>query len=226
MTIKTLGSGSGVRVNETRPEDSGVFCDVLALATPGEPVSRAVAMAPRLKLGPPLTHGLTMCLTARTSDGQTVGALIASTPRWIFEHPALSGTVIPELVYDRVISIHGVAVHPGHRRQGVARKLIRSAERRARDAGYRVVILEHPKSLTGFYSRLGYDAGNAEHVLSLPQLRMVAQSATPLLCAAVPLTKEIHLTGVPGFPSRIICGLLPGTRLPATARYHQGQLTI
>lgn len=118
-----------------------------------------------------------------------------------------------------------MAVHPDHRHRGIARKLIRSAERRALDAGYLVTLLEHPAKLTDFYTRLGYHAGSDQHVVSMPQRLLLAQDSTGLCAAAKPLTNQTNVTVVPGFPSGIICGLLPGTNMPSTVRYRNGQLT-
>ncbi|WP_425472858.1 GNAT family N-acetyltransferase [Streptomyces botrytidirepellens] len=134
-----------------------------------------------------------------------------------------SGRQLSAALARRIFNIHTIAVAPGCRRQGIARKLIRSAERRARESGFQLAVLEHQPELTGFYTRLGYHAGDSRLLIAMPRRNLLSQ-CYGLLTAAKPLTAQVSVVDVPGAPARIVSGLLPGTDLPESARFTRGQL--
>jgi GNAT superfamily N-acetyltransferase len=220
-----------VRIEPFRPAARADFLELLALATPGEPLPVAVTQATYLPQGsPPFTHGPAMCLTAYTTDSnRPVGALVASPPEWAFTHPlTVASPWLSKLLQHSVLCINGVAVRPDHRGLGVARALIDSAERRARRAGFGLAILEHERhmNLTGFYQRLGYTVADNRLIVAVPASELLCQQLPRRYkIAAKPLTAGTRVLTVPGAPAPVISGLLPGCDIPPTARFRNGILT-
>ncbi|MEU2357737.1 GNAT family N-acetyltransferase [Streptomyces misionensis] len=206
-----------VRIGRARFRDLDAVCDLLSLVSPGEAVPRTVPVALSLPPGR-LTHGDCLCLTARLGD-RIVGVLMASPPRWTETHPLRI-----ELVRS-VLYIGGVAVAPDCRGRGIASELLRAAEQHSRAAGLRLITLEHPPGLTGFYTRHGYTAGQERLLVALPdgvQVRKMPGHQS----AVKPLALRVGLTEVPGAPARVVTGLLPGCAVPPSARYRDGRLVV
>ncbi|MFJ8752020.1 GNAT family N-acetyltransferase [Streptomyces sp. NPDC102441] len=163
-----------------------------------------------------LTHGDCLCLIA-TVGGQIVGALMASPPNWTERHP-LRGELVRSVLY-----IGGVAVAHDHRDRGIASTLLCAAEQHSRSAGLRLLTLEHPSALTGFYARHGYTAGQDRLLVALPggvQVRKMPGHQT----AVKPLAFGVGIAQVPGAPAGIVTGLLKGCDVPPSARYGRNGL--
>ncbi|KNE78794.1 GNAT family N-acetyltransferase [Streptomyces xinghaiensis] len=216
-----------VRIVPARRADIGPYFDLIDLATPGRPrppgLDRVLSLLPA---PPPLSHGPFLCLTARDRNDRVVGALLAGPPRWAFEHPLY--TDVPELslfLQECVTAVYAMAVDPAHRRRGIARRLLRAAERRFREAGYLLATLEHGTDLSGFYTHLGYTC-DPMLLINLPGDPLLGQTTSEGNSAVKPLHPQVRLHQVPGAPARIISGLLPGTDIPPTARFHDNQLIL
>lgn len=210
---------SGVRIDRARRSDLDVFLSLLSTTAPGEPVPPTVAQSLYPPPGPPFTHGTTLCLVARDADRQPVGALLGGIPRWVYQHELCrADRRLPLVLEHRVASIHAVALHPAHRRQGIARKLTRAAERRFRDAGFSLSVLEHAPALTGLYTRLGYHAGDSQLILAMPYGNLLGQQYETLLSAVKPLAPGVSVVTVPGAPARIVSGIIPGCHCPRRGR--------
>ncbi|MFI1203544.1 GNAT family N-acetyltransferase [Streptomyces sp. NPDC020883] len=207
-------------IDAARPADQDAFLSLVGLATPGTPVPESITGAIHLPLCPPLTHGTALALVARTPHSpHPVGALIGGIPQWVFAHPlCVERKVLPKLLSSLVFTISAVAVTPGARGQGIGRKLIRSAERRAREANFALVTLEHEPVLGDFYTRLGYHTGDRQLVIALTSCDLLGQEFDGLHTAYKGLTPNIRVVEVPGAPARIVSGMLPGSTLPASAR--------
>jgi hypothetical protein len=170
-----------------------------------------------------------LCLTAhprRSPNPKPVAAVFASYPDWAYEHsltrdePGLS-----ELISRTALLVYGLAVIPHRRRQGIARALLTETENRARATGCRLATLLHEASLAGFYERLGYTT--AHHVtIAMPHAAMGLTQIPPLMTAVKALHPDVHIRTLPGAPGPVVTGLLPGWNLPATARFHHGELIV
>ena len=57
---------------------------------------------------------------------------------------------------DRKIRMMQVAVAPGYQGKGIGRDLVLYAEKRAKEAGYSVIIMHAMLSVVNFYEKLGY----------------------------------------------------------------------
>ncbi|MEU6071902.1 GNAT family N-acetyltransferase [Streptomyces sp. NPDC047082] len=216
---------SEVAIDAARPADEAAFHALIVSTTPGVPVPLAVASVVHLQPGPPFTHGTTLALVARTPDSpQPAGALLAGIPKWVYEHEMCAGTLLPTVLSRLVFTIHGVAVAPHARGRGIARKLIRAAERRAREADFTLATLEHQPNLTGFYTRLGYHTGDRQLIIALTRNHFLGQVFGGMHTASKPLAPHVRVMDVPGAPARIVTGMLPDTTLPVTARMERGQL--
>jgi GNAT superfamily N-acetyltransferase len=220
------------RIAPLTPTARGAFLDLLALATPGEPVPLAVKQTVYLLPGrAPFTHGPALCLTATTSDSdRPVGALLASVPEWAYTHPLCTASpTLARRLQQRVLKINGIAVHPDHRGQGIAHTLLDQAERRARRAGFALTILEHERHmrLTGFYTRCGYTVADNRLIVAVPGADLLCQQYPRRFQTAIkPLVPAVNVLTVPGTPTPIVSGLLPGCDIPSTARFSNGQLAI
>ncbi|MGW1615656.1 GNAT family N-acetyltransferase [Streptomyces sp. NPDC002285] len=206
-----------VRIGRARFRDLDAVSDLLSLVNPGEPVPRTVPVALSLPPGR-LTHGDCLCLTARVGN-RIVGVLMASPPRWTETH-SLRAALVRSVLY-----IGGVAVSPDYRGRGIASELLRAAEHHSRLAGLRLLTLEHPPRLAGFYARRGYTAGQERLLVALPdgvQVRRMPGHQS----AVKPLVLGVGLTEVPGAPAAVVTGLLPGCAVPPSARYRHGRLVV
>ncbi|MEU6070627.1 N-acetyltransferase [Streptomyces sp. NPDC047082] len=231
MPARTPATGHQVKVEPLKSADSAEFCDLLALATPGEPLPREMEAAAFLSPGrPPFTHGPALCLTASTnSSDRPVGALIASFPDWVYTHPLCAASpYLGVLLKQHVIKIYAIAVHPDHRNQGIARALLDLAERRARRYRFTLSILEHERrnNLTGFYEHLGYTVADNQLIIAVPGGDLLGQLLPRRYkTAAKPLRPTVRVLTVPGAPAPIVSGLWSGCEIPPTARFRNGRLT-
>lgn len=155
-------------------------------------------------------------LVAVDRTGRLVGTLLAGTPKWVFTHVGISPRF--ELPLARsVANVHGIAVHPDYRKNGVGRSLIRHAEGEFKAAGWRVMLLEHPANLDDYYARLGY-TNHDVFVVNLPS-GLISVRIDNTRVSARPLHPSVRLATVFGLPGAVINGLLPGTDMPADAWY-------
>jgi GNAT superfamily N-acetyltransferase len=218
------GTPPPVRIDDARLTDQSPFLSLLSTATPDEPMPLAVHMALFLEPGPPLSHGDALCLIARDAHHRPVGALIGGVPRWVYENPHCAEYPVRDQLASRVAIIHGMAVHPDHRRQGIARKLIRAAERRFAHAGYRLLTLQHTPDRAPVYAKLGFRSSDML-LINLPGGNLLTQQFGTMRSAARPLATDVDLVTVPGAPAPVVSGILPGSQISPTMRYTGGRLT-
>ncbi|MEU8759455.1 N-acetyltransferase [Streptomyces sp. NPDC048659] len=210
--------GAAFTVRDARPADTDAFMQVIALADPLDPdpfgLARVVLASPPV---PPLSHDRNLALVAEDKEtGTFIGALFGGPPRWLFTHPGIDSLPLLDHMVRSLGIINGVAVHPDHRRRGVAAALIGAAEQRFARAGYGLVTVDHEPALDGFYRRHGYTIGDAL-LVHLPQQRLIGMTTDDTRMSAKPLHPAVRLADVPGAPHRVITGLLPGASLPADA---------
>jgi len=217
-----------VLIAEARPKHRTAFYDLMALiggavTNPGE-IADSVR---QLRPGPPFTHGPAMLLTAHLpGHAEPVGALVGGVPNWIYTHPLNTSGNLAAVLSPLVFTIHTVAVRPEARGQGIGRKLIRAAERRAAQAGYTLATLEHEPDLAAFYTRLGYRTGQRKMIIALSPQDLCGMKYDDLWAAAKPLAAHVRIVDIPGAPAPIVSGMVPGSTLPATTRIQDGQLVI
>ncbi|MCM2430982.1 GNAT family N-acetyltransferase [Streptomyces sp. RKAG337] len=206
-------------VREARRADTPAFMAVIDLANPHHPdpfgMARAVLASPAEL---PLSHHRDLCLLAEDENGNVVGALLGGPPRWLFEHAGIDTRALADRLLARLGMIHAVAVHPEHRRAGIGRTLIRHAEERFTRAGYGLVTLNHDPNHDEFYRGLGYTVDD-QLLVHLPDRRLIGVTTDDTRMSSKPLRTPVRLADVPGAPSRIITGLLPGATLPPRAKF-------
>src|SRR5690606_16044712 len=76
--------------------------------------------------GGPFSHGLNHFLFAETTDGTPVGAIHVGPAQWML-NPQIPARIRRTLI-DRVSNIDTIAVHPDHRRPGIATRILARAE--------------------------------------------------------------------------------------------------
>ena len=70
----------------------------------------------------------------------------------------LVGGLILAPVDDERIRLMQVAVDTIYQGEGIGRELIKYAEKRAKEAGYSVIVMHAMLSVVGFYEKMGYHA--------------------------------------------------------------------
>ncbi|WP_326581632.1 GNAT family N-acetyltransferase (plasmid) [Actinacidiphila glaucinigra] len=216
-----------VRIEPARPGDARDYFRLLLTALPDEPLPTPEAL---LSLPPEqFTHGPALCLVARdTRTGKVVGALIGGVPVWIDENPltnqfTLPGVLLGALMADRIAGIHAIGVDPDHRKQGIGRALITTAEQHFRDAGFKLSTLNHTPDLTRFYSRLGYHS-SPQLIILVPGDHLFGEQAPGYLMAAKPIAPRVEVVMLPQAPGPIASGLFRDCTLPPGARFEDGRL--
>jgi GNAT superfamily N-acetyltransferase len=218
-----------IDVTPLRRADHADYVALLDLTTDGAGlpagVDQILAVAPFRK---PFTHGPALCMTAhprRSANPKPVGAVFASFPDWATDHPLCQRDPdLSELLLHTVICIYGLAVPTHRRRQGIARTLLTEAEDRARDAGFRLSTLVHKPELAPFYKRLGYTTAHHITVVLPPDAGLGTTQPHPYMTAVKPLAPDVHVREIPGALGPVVTGLLPGSDLPPTARFHNNRL--
>lgn len=66
------------------------------------------------------------------------------------------GGLILAPLNDRQIRLMQVAVDPARQGEGIGRMLVGCAEKRAREAGYEIIVMHAMLSVVHFYEKLGY----------------------------------------------------------------------
>jgi ribosomal protein S18 acetylase RimI-like enzyme len=213
------------RVHVARLQDEEAMMRNLALADPDDPAPFESSRTVLLR-GPrgPLSHGRSLLLVARHQDGRIVGALTASPPDWILDHPGLTEQSHQNAFINRLATVHGIGVDPAYRRQGVARALIAEAEHYLSRQGFGLITLDHKPELAAFYAKLGF-AGGEQLVIHLPSpLPLISQPANDgMVHAFKPLENNVHLRTVPGYPEPLVSGLVSRLHIPANAVFRPGQ---
>ncbi|MEU1466092.1 GNAT family N-acetyltransferase [Streptomyces sp. NPDC005727] len=102
----------------------------------------------------PFSHGFNHFLFAETADGTPVGAVHVGPARWMLERQIPAHT--RRALVERVSHIDTIAVHPDHRRQGIASTLMARVETDFRNAGYRALTLRHEHDKKRFFTAHGY----------------------------------------------------------------------
>lgn len=208
-------SRSPFRLRDAGRRDLDAFMNLIRHADPEHPSPFHSA---RLMLGlapePPLSHNLNLCLIAEDRRGKPVGALLAGPPDWLVEHPGLRGPSLLLALVHRMTMIQGVAVDPKYRGRGLGKALIRTAERRYREAGWALSMLVHDPSLAPFYQGLGY-ASHPGLLMNLPSPHpLIGQDFLNRLTALKPLAADVRLADVLFAPCPVISGVLPGSQVP------------
>lgn len=208
-------SRSPFRLRDAGRRDLDAFMNLIRHADPEHPSPFHSA---RLMLGlapePPLSHNLNLCLIAEDRRGKPVGALLAGPPDWLVEHPGLRGPSLVLALVHRMTMIQGVAVDPKYRGRGLGKALIRTAERRYREAGWALSMLVHDPSLAPFYQGLGY-VSHPGLLMNLPSPHpLIGQDFLNRLTALKPLAADVRLADVLFAPCPVISGVLPGSQVP------------
>ncbi|MFD9484128.1 GNAT family N-acetyltransferase [Streptomyces sp. NPDC059991] len=154
----------------------------------------------------PLTHGCNLILIAETQDGQPVGAITCGPPLWIAHHPRIP-RFMTTMLLRRISAVHGLAVQPSHRGQGIARNLLRTAELALTRADYTILTLRHDRDLKTYYAPLGYSSAD-RLVIDLPPIGPITLKEQDWDFAVKPLSLQVSFTARAGFRTPVVTGAL------------------
>jgi GNAT superfamily N-acetyltransferase len=147
----------------------------------------------------PLSHRRNHILIAENGEGVPVGAITCGPAKWMSD-PNRSPAIMRRKLAERISTVHGLAVVPAYRNQGIARALLHHAEETFRDAGYTVLTLRHNRSLTRFYQQLGYTSHNRLS-LTLPTGELLSLLDRGWKHAFKVLSPTAAITTVQGMPT-------------------------
>ncbi|MEU9761897.1 GNAT family N-acetyltransferase [Streptomyces sp. NPDC047987] len=163
-------------------------------------LKNTLAAALQAKSGP-FSHGLNHFLLAETADGTPVGAAHVGPAHWMLNQKIPART--QRTLTDRVSNIDTIAVHPDHRRQGIATDILTRVETDFRRTGYRALTLRHEHSKKHFFTAHGYTS-LPRLAVDLPPTGLFIQHdpgwkhAVKLLDHTVTFTSQRGLTTVTG----------------------------
>ncbi|MFD6967411.1 GNAT family N-acetyltransferase [Streptomyces sp. NPDC059949] len=206
-TLTSTDTGStctGIRIRPATPADGDTLVELISLVDlhlRAEDVPAALMPMRHALLdgSGPLSHGRNHFLIAENSDGDPVGAITSGPANWIFD-PTRAPRVMRHKLVRRIATVHGLAVRPEYRHQGIARVLLRQAEENFRTAGYAVLALRHARDLGGFYQGLGYTSSNRLS-LTLPTGELLSLTDRGWKHAFKILSPSASLTTIQGLPT-------------------------
>ncbi|MFD8727793.1 GNAT family N-acetyltransferase [Streptomyces sp. NPDC059611] len=193
-----------IRIRTATPEDGDVLVELIALVdlhlraeeVPGALDSMRDALTDSRG---PLSHGRNHFLIAENKEGAPVGAISCGHAKWMSD-PNRSPKVMHRRIVERISTVHGLAVVPAHRHQGIARSLLQHAEQTFREAGYTALTLRHDRDLTKFYGRLGYTSHNRLS-MKLPTGELLSLVERGWKHAFKVLTPTATITTIQGMPT-------------------------
>ncbi|KOT46687.1 hypothetical protein ADK41_00170 [Streptomyces caelestis] len=205
MHAPTALTDTDIRVRTATQEDGDTLVELISLVDlqlraedlPGalDPMRHALADSDN----GPLSHRRNHFLIAENSEGVPVGAITCGPAKWMSD-PNRSPKIMRRKMVEHISTVHGLAVVPAYRNQGIARTLLHHAEETFRDAGYTVLTLRHDRSLTRFYGRLGYTSHNRLS-LTLPTGELLSLLDRGWKHAFKILSPTVAITTVQGMPT-------------------------
>ncbi|MGW6144400.1 GNAT family N-acetyltransferase [Streptomyces sp. NPDC055140] len=151
----------------------------------------------------PFSHGLNHFLFAETTDGTPVGAVHVGPAHWML-NPQIPARTRRTLT-DRVSNIDTIAIHPEHRRQGLATRLLAHVETDFRHAGFRALTLRHEHAKKHFFTTHGYTS-LPRLTVDLPPTGLFVQHDPGWKHAVKPLNHTVTFTSQRGLTT--VTGLL------------------
>ncbi|MFK0121571.1 GNAT family N-acetyltransferase [Streptomyces sp. NPDC090994] len=211
----------GITLRDAAPADADAVMRLLADVNPDDP-DAFEDVRPNLSLPQegPLSHFRALMVVAESSEGETLGALLAGPPLWLFGHPGVD-VALAHLLAERIAMITAVAVAPEQRGRGVGSELVRHSVRRFTRAGYGLLTLNCFPGLESYYQGLGFSIMDDLNV-SLGPLNAVGHRWGDTRVAARPLDRYTTFADVAGLTSPVVSGILPNTRM-ARGAYFDGE---
>ncbi|MFK0119230.1 GNAT family N-acetyltransferase [Streptomyces sp. NPDC090994] len=198
-------TGTDIRIRTATQEDGDTLVELIALVDlqlraedlPGalDPMRHALTDSD----DGPLSHRRNHFLIAENSEGVPVGAITCGPAKWMSD-PNRSPKIMRRRIIERISTVHGLAVVPAYRNQGIARALLQHAEQTFRDAEYTALTLRHDRSLTTFYGQLGYTSHNRLS-LKLPTGELLSLVERGWKHAFKVLAPTASVTTVQGMPT-------------------------
>lgn len=164
-TLTSCSTSTGIRIRTATAADGETVVELISLVDLHLRADEVpAALAPMRHAltdsdAGPLSHRRNHFLIAEDANGFPVGAIACGPANWIFDPDRAPRFMHPKLVR-RISTIHGLAVRPEYRSNGIARALLQQAEETFRSAEYAALTLRHERDLTSFYRRLGYTSSN------------------------------------------------------------------
>ncbi|MFE9121329.1 GNAT family N-acetyltransferase [Streptomyces sp. NPDC007172] len=205
MYAPTALTDNGIHVRTATREDGDSLVALISLVdlqlraedVPGALVPMRHALT--ISDDGPLSHRRNHFLIAENGEGIPVGAIACGPPKWMFDRN-LSPSTLQHVMVERISTVHGLAVLPALRHQGIARTLLHHAEETFRGAGFTVLTLRHHRDLTRFYGRLGYTSHNRLS-LTLPSGELLSLLDRGWKHAFKILSPTATITTVQGMPT-------------------------
>ncbi|MFF8431001.1 GNAT family N-acetyltransferase [Streptomyces sp. NPDC016566] len=151
----------------------------------------------------PFSHAFNHFLFAETLDGTPVAAVHVGPGHWMLNRQI--PTRIRRTLVQRVSNIDTIAVHPDHRGQGIATRILTHIEADFRRAGYRALTLRHEHDKKHFFTARGYTS-LPRLAVDLPPTGLFTHHDPGWKHAVKPLDDTVTLTSQRGLTT--ITGLL------------------
>ncbi|MFE9250886.1 GNAT family N-acetyltransferase [Streptomyces sp. NPDC007088] len=142
-------------------------------------------------------------LFAEAADGTPVGAIHVGPPHWMCDLTFPRHT--QRALATRVSNIDTIAIHPDHRRQGIATALLTRVEDDYRRAGFRALTLRHEHGNKHFFTASGYTS-LSRLAMDVPPFGLVSLRAPGWKYAVKLLDPAVTFTNLRGFMT--VSGLL------------------
>ncbi|WP_053673214.1 GNAT family N-acetyltransferase [Streptomyces sp. H036] len=222
---KTRTRLPGVILRDVAATDTDAVMRLLADVNPEDPHAFE-GVRPNLSLpqGGPLSHYRALMVVAESSEGETLGVLLAGAPLWLFEHPGID-MPLAHLLAERTAAVTAVAVDPEQRGRGIGAALVQHSVRRFTRAGYGLLTLNCFPELENYYRGLGFTVMDAWN-MSLGPLNVVGHRWGDTRVAARPLDRYTTFIDVPGLTSPVVSGILPNTRMAPGAHFDGEQFRV
>ncbi|MFF9158350.1 GNAT family N-acetyltransferase [Streptomyces sp. NPDC014846] len=204
----TTSTSPAITIRPVRADELDTYFDLTLLVDLHVPadllpdLKNTIALALRDERGP-FSHAFNHFLFAETTDGTPIAAVHVGPGRWMLDRQIPNR--LRRTLVERVSNIDTIAVHPDHRGQGIATRILDRVEDDFRQAGYRALTLRHEHDKKRFFTARGYTS-LPRLAVDLPPTGLFTRAEPGWKFAVKPLDPTVTLTTQRGLTT--LTGLL------------------